>query len=351
MKNKTRFCIFCGIDLENRTKEHVLGQWLIELTGDPKRNWTWISFGPAKLHKTYSLKEFTFPSCDNCNNEMSELEGYAKSSIQKLSQRSHITYEEALTLLDLTDKIRVGLWLGMVYLTGNQWNIDPSFYIKSRISKKDRFLAVYPCDCDKGMGIYGIEAPIFAFKPSCFAIRINNNLLFSLSDDFIFARNLCFPFPKETIFLDSEEKPRIKKMTQRKRIINPLPKLELSKPSIAICQSISSYDFFQYNKDHWEHLVQNSFLYQTIGKTVEGRLFDCLRNKFVLNDEMIHYGEISIREAQKYYKLIKSLYKLQLSDYKRNKDNRQNYSYELEKCSQTLIKKINKKGQSGVKQN
>ena len=31
-------CIFCGKVPETKTKEHVIPQWLINMTGDPKRN-------------------------------------------------------------------------------------------------------------------------------------------------------------------------------------------------------------------------------------------------------------------------------------------------------------------------
>ena len=74
-----KFCIFCGGEPVAKNKEHVLPQWLIELTGNPKRL---AGFGIdlfSSKQRKYSLNQFQFPACKDCNNEFSSLEGKAKT--------------------------------------------------------------------------------------------------------------------------------------------------------------------------------------------------------------------------------------------------------------------------------
>ncbi|WP_455289434.1 hypothetical protein [Vibrio parahaemolyticus] len=34
---KKKYCVFCGEEPQNKNKEHVLPQWLLKMTGAPKR--------------------------------------------------------------------------------------------------------------------------------------------------------------------------------------------------------------------------------------------------------------------------------------------------------------------------
>ena len=74
------FCIFCGAPPSEKTREHIVPQWLLRMTGDPNRpanfGRDWMS--PDFKQRIYSWNAFTFPACDKCNAEWSELEGKVK---------------------------------------------------------------------------------------------------------------------------------------------------------------------------------------------------------------------------------------------------------------------------------
>ncbi|OFW30667.1 MAG: hypothetical protein A3H97_24220 [Acidobacteria bacterium RIFCSPLOWO2_02_FULL_65_29] len=55
--------------------------------------------------------------------------------------------------LDWLDKIRVGLWLGMLFLNKNYRDVSPRFFIEGRIGTKDRFVLVYDIEDDGQEGI------------------------------------------------------------------------------------------------------------------------------------------------------------------------------------------------------
>lgn len=80
-------CIFCGEPPDNKTKEHVIPKWLIELTGDPKRIWKLgVRYGEEdkrKRERKFAADQFQFPACEACNSAYSELEGRAKSYMTK----------------------------------------------------------------------------------------------------------------------------------------------------------------------------------------------------------------------------------------------------------------------------
>jgi hypothetical protein len=51
-------CIFCGNPPSAKNKEHVVPKWLIELTGDPKREWyLGLYFGEPRLEEACSVDD------------------------------------------------------------------------------------------------------------------------------------------------------------------------------------------------------------------------------------------------------------------------------------------------------
>jgi len=69
-------CVFCGKFPQEKSKEHVLPQWLIKLTGDPNRI---ASFGvnlsgPKFEMRRFAFNSLTFPACAVCNNRFARLE-------------------------------------------------------------------------------------------------------------------------------------------------------------------------------------------------------------------------------------------------------------------------------------
>ena len=144
-----RVCIFCGKRPESKTSEHVLPQWLIELTGNPKRA---AKFGYKHLEKgrfverKFSFNDFKFPACKSCNQDFAKLEADAKDIAQKIIYEDFLSESEWSTLLDWFDKIRIGLWLGYLYLDKNPLAISPHYHIEHRIRQHDRMLAIFKAD-------------------------------------------------------------------------------------------------------------------------------------------------------------------------------------------------------------
>ena len=73
-----RFCVFCGSPPVDKNKEHVLPQWLLRMTGDPRRV---VKFGMNFEKQTvleFSWSSLVMPSCTACNERFSELEADVK---------------------------------------------------------------------------------------------------------------------------------------------------------------------------------------------------------------------------------------------------------------------------------
>jgi len=201
-----KFCIFCGGKPENKNLEHVLPQWLIELTGNPKRT---VRFGYKKSGKgkfaerRFAFDAFKFPACRKCNEKSGNLEAGAKVIIDKMMLKDPLSESELNTLLDWFDKVRIGLWLGYLYLDKNPLGISPHFYIRHRIGQYDRMLAIFEAGGNvKGLTFVGCDTPAFAQTPSCFSLGINNLWFLNMSHPYLLARRMGFPFPMDTYMLE-----------------------------------------------------------------------------------------------------------------------------------------------------
>ena len=200
-------CIFCGKPIEEKSKEHVIPQWLIEMTGDKNRMG---AFGvdyykifnnkfKAEQIKTrkYPFLSFTFPACVKCNGKYgTELEGNAKLALTKILSKQKINKDEISTLLDWFDKVRIGLWLGYLYYNEQLEALNPRFYIDDRIKQKDRALFIYKCKENiEGINIVGPGGMLFSMIPSCFLLRINNYFFLNISKDALLLKDLGYPYP------------------------------------------------------------------------------------------------------------------------------------------------------------
>lgn len=211
-----RFCVFCGGELQDKTKEHVLPRWLIELTGDPKRL---IRIGPfVSQHvfhkkeeiedwfKEFSFDSLCFPACRECNERFGKLEELVKPVVVGLLAGEPISAYDFDLLLDWFDKVRVGLWLGYHhFFDENYWGVRPHFYIADRIGLADRALLIYQAAYDfAGLSFIGVNTPAFAHAPSCFTLVIDKFLLMNVSHNFLLAERAGLPYP-ESMELAADE--------------------------------------------------------------------------------------------------------------------------------------------------
>jgi hypothetical protein len=238
-----KFCVFCGQKPKTKTKEHIIPLWLIKLTGDPNRK---VRLGiDSKLFRTEkrfefrerSFSSFQFPACESCNNEFSDFEVEAKTIIEKVLKKEYLTNIEISRLLDWFDKIRIGLWLGFLLLDREIPSVNPNFFIKNRIGEKDRCLFVYEINDNlQGLQFLGTDFPIFKYTPSCFALCINNYYFYNISFDFLFSRNIGFPFPTKQRF-ESEGRRTFFDLNKglSKKIV-PLINMSFLKPIVQLYQ-------------------------------------------------------------------------------------------------------------------
>lgn len=192
-----KFCIFCGQYPEDKNKEHVIPQWLIERTGDPKRV---ARFGmnfqkdPPEFRE-FSFDALTFPACSKCNSDFSDLEERAKTVVEALLGHQALSQIDFSTLLDWLDKVRVGLWLGYLYLDRNPLAIVPKFHIAGRVGKIERTVVVaHVKERKPGINFVGPESPAFQGSPTCFALLINEWCLLNISGLSSCSRRLGLPY-------------------------------------------------------------------------------------------------------------------------------------------------------------
>jgi len=193
-----RFCIFCGESPEGKNREHPLPRWLLKLTGDPtrvvKHGYNWAN---GRLFQ-FSWDSLAFPSCEACNTRYAEFEAEAKRVVERIVHREPVPPTGYVLLLDWLDKVRIGLWLGYRYLQKDPFGLPPNFTIDSRLGLKDRMVAVYAIgDHQIGLNTWGSETPLFQFKPSVFALRVNNTLFLNASWDWMCASRCGYPFPRK----------------------------------------------------------------------------------------------------------------------------------------------------------
>jgi hypothetical protein len=229
-----KFCVFCEEKPGGKTKEHVLPQWLIELTGDPKRK---VILSIIK-GKRYSYSSFIFPSCTKCNQEFSDFEDRARIIVIKMLNAEKISAADLSLLLDWLDKVRVRLWLAYFYLHGNVACIIPKYHIKKRVGLYDRVLVICKTtDEVRGLSAVGCETLSFFYTPSCFSLHINHLFLLNISYNFLFSRRIGFPYPEESYLIDLDQ--LVTNFTSGKgRIIFPLLKQSIWIKSTEIYQPI-----------------------------------------------------------------------------------------------------------------
>jgi hypothetical protein len=105
-ENLKRFCVLCGKPPVEKTNEHVIPRWLIEMTGDPKRP---IHVGPFINHREpfqqFAFDQFRFPACSSCNDTYAKVESQVKHIMENLLGFSKVSAQDFDVLLDWFDKV------------------------------------------------------------------------------------------------------------------------------------------------------------------------------------------------------------------------------------------------------
>lgn len=309
---KSKYCVFCGEKPDDKNKEHILPQWLIELTGDPKRVVPFCrDFTTNKIIK-YDWSSFVFPACQICNDRYSKLESNVKPIVVGLLNRESISSFNIILLLDWLDKVRTGLWLGYGYLQKNFLGIKHKFFIENRIGMKDRMLAVYPIESlERGLNSFGVETFGFHLKPSCISLRINNIHILNMSWDFMCSARCGFPFPQNYIYnLDNNISFSTDDLNIYNKVKHPIMREKFIKPSIHIYQPILIDQLYGNYKDH--PFLKNKML---VNYDRYGALFRQYDDRVeVLNtlDSEIDFDEITEEQSDFTKNIVRQTYELQL---------------------------------------
>ncbi|MDX8480912.1 MULTISPECIES: hypothetical protein [Mesorhizobium] len=243
MSVKRRHCVFCGQTAENKNREHILPKWLLELTGDPSRVVT-MAFEPQSGEPIkFAWSALVMPACEACNTQYSTLESAVKPILMALLERRAVTSRQYFLLLDWLDKVRVCLWLNQLILQKAMETIDPHLHVGNRIGTKDRLLYLYTLDGQaKGLNAFGIESLIFRHQPSCFALRVNDIILFNASSDYAFSDGCGFWHPEHIDrYVDGELAGRVgfRGFAMTRKIAHPIVDYPLLKAAIRVIQPIA----------------------------------------------------------------------------------------------------------------
>jgi hypothetical protein len=236
-----KFCIFCGDNPQSKNLEHIIPQWLLKMTGDPKRK---VSFGvdwrkPGIQMRSYAYDQFKFPSCEDCNTKFGRLESKAKPIIEKITNDQSLSGNEISVFLDWMDKVRIGLWLAYYYLDKNGLEINPKYHIAKRTRLYDRMVAIYKSDdSEKGVDFIGANTASFQFSPTCFTLVINQYHIFNLSTIFLFSRRIGFPYASSITYHQDGNKYEAEIDHGKERVMFPLMRKSITRNGVDIYQPI-----------------------------------------------------------------------------------------------------------------
>jgi hypothetical protein len=188
-------CIFCGNPPQDKNKEHIFPQWLLKLTGFDQKKASVGSNWKTGEELVFNTKSYTFPSCTSCNDEFGKIESQVKPIFEKLMSDQNVDISELELLLDWFDKVRIGAWLGVKYMNKDVFQMDPKYYINSRVGLKDRYLSITNTyKEEKILNWSGVNTIAFMMSPTAFSLRVNNLVFVNCSSDFVVSKQLGFPY-------------------------------------------------------------------------------------------------------------------------------------------------------------
>jgi hypothetical protein len=204
-KNKV-FCAFCGGPPEKKNREHVLPQWLIELTGKLTRKVYLGTDYTTRQMREFRYSSLTVPACKQCNSRYSELEGRIKPIILAILNDGPVGHNDLHLLLDWFDKVRIGMWTWYYHIDNNLAGIDPLFAIDQRLGLRDRVLVVTKTsDLVTDLTFRGCNMPSFYYTPSCFNLMINQYGFTNISSPFVVSEALGLPYPRGAEYITAGE--------------------------------------------------------------------------------------------------------------------------------------------------
>ncbi|HXM60095.1 MAG TPA: hypothetical protein VN950_04505 [Terriglobales bacterium] len=137
-----------------------------------------------------------------------------------------VSASDITLLLDWLDEVRVGLWLGFLYLTKNPWKITPKFQIESRMGVFDRMVAILRlAEPEDGLSFFGPMSNFYAVSPTCFGLRVNEFCFVNASGLDLCSRRLGFPFATP-IRLEKDGKLQVTFNPGSGRIMSPVERRE-----------------------------------------------------------------------------------------------------------------------------
>ena len=252
-----KHCVFCGKQPQEKSKEHVVPRWLIELTGDASRN---ANFGFNKdttqktlIPRSFAFDKFTFPACSACNQKFSGLEANVKRTMMSVLNAEQISARALSELLDWFDKVRIGLWLGMRLLDKDIANVEPNFHIETRLGRHDRLLIVEKSDFSgKRLNFVATDTINFALTPSAFMLIVNNYHFTNVSSLFLCARRLGFPYAERMRLHPGREETEVDLAGGRERVMRPVLRRAISEKGNPIYQPMFKSGLVEEARDAYD---------------------------------------------------------------------------------------------------
>ena len=156
-----------------------------------------LKTGRERLFKMLSFK---FPSCTACNDQFGKVEAQVKPLFERLSNDERLNGSELELLLDWFDKLRIGAWLANKYMNKKVIELEPKYYINSRVGLKDRYLSITNTyNYEQKFFCSGIHTLAFLMSPTALTLRVNNLVFVNCSSDFVVSKQLGFPYPLNEI--------------------------------------------------------------------------------------------------------------------------------------------------------
>jgi hypothetical protein len=253
-----KFCVFCGNPPKEKNKEHVLPRWLIALTGDSKRIG---NFGIDFTKKEFGVRQFsfdslTFPACADCNSAFAILEAAAEQVVRKLLSHQPISTFDLMLFLDWLDKVRVGMWLGFLYLDKNLAGIAPRFHIIQRLGLYDRMVGIVRLeDSTPRLTFSGTDSKFYQFAPTCIGLGISDFYFINASGISLCSQRLGFPYLRPESIREKDHKMLISREAGSGRVMHPVERIPHPRGMTLIYQPV--FKMFLEPDDAAEYLAND----------------------------------------------------------------------------------------------